>query len=61
MAEGGQWEDRSPPGYDSRQGGELYTATKGVFLCYALSCQAARWADLGIMSPCQATQKLSKG
>lgn len=40
-----------PPGYDSRQGGELYTATKGVFLCYALSCQAARWADWGLCLP----------
>lgn len=50
MAEGGQWEDQSPR-YDSRQGVELYTATKGVFLCYALSCQAARWADWELCLP----------
>lgn len=46
IAEGGSGKIKPP-----WQGREIFTATKGVFLCYALSCQAARWADWGLCLP----------
>lgn len=46
IAEGGSGKIRA-----TWQGSQVFSATKGVFLCYALSCQAARWADWGLCLP----------